>query len=200
MSDSTLSKISELIKLEDDLVKIGTIRQQFLKEKSSVDVKLATATNIQMTGMLQNVEKLQQTMGKLATIKGNIGEVQKIHEDTINSVKDYDTIKKITIVNQFLNQTASLYEDISGFKKFLDVLNQQIENETEELRNDLSYPLPNLLQIHSGYTQARNFLDYLEVYARNLSDDLQSIVYKVVSPMKRPLNYLTNYSRRLFSV
>ncbi|KAK6880861.1 Exocyst complex component SEC6 [Candida tropicalis] len=187
MSDSTLSKISELIKLEDDLVKIGTIRQQFLKEKSSVDVKLATATNIQMTGMLQNVEKLQQTMGKLATIKGNIGEVQKIHEDTINSVKDYDTIKKITIVNQFLNQTASLYEDISGFKKFLDVLNQQIENETEELRNDLSYPLPNLLQIHSGYTQARNFSDYLEVYARNLSDDLQSIVYKVVSPMKKTI-------------
>ncbi|RCK55189.1 Exocyst complex component SEC6 [Candida viswanathii] len=187
MSDSTLSKISELIKLEDDLAKVSTIRQQFLKEKSSVDVKLATATNIQMTGMLKNVEKLQQTMGKLATIKENIGAVQKIHDETITAVRDYDTIKKITIVNQFLNQVASLYEDISGFKKFLDVLNQEIESETEELKNDLSYPLPNLLLIHAAYTQARNFQDYLEVYSRTLSDDFQSIVYKVVSPMKKTI-------------
>ena len=40
------------------------------------------------------------------------------------------------------------------------------------------------MRIHHAYTQARNFVDYLEVYSTRLSDDLQSIVYKVVSPIK----------------
>ena len=52
------------------------------------------------------------------------------------------------------------------------------------MQNDLKYPLPNFVRIHHAYTQARNFVDYLEVYSTRLSDDLQSIVYKVVSPIK----------------
>ena len=52
------------------------------------------------------------------------------------------------------------------------------------MQNDLKYPLPNFVGIHHAYTQARNFVDYLEVYSTRLSDDLQSIVYKVVSPIK----------------
>ncbi|EMG45308.1 SEC6 Exocyst complex component SEC6 [Candida maltosa Xu316] len=187
MSDSTLSKISELIKLEDDLAKIGTIRQQFLKEKSSVDVKLSTTTQVQIDAIMNNLANLNNTSAKLSSIKGSIGEVQKIHDQTISSVRDYDTIKKITMVNQFLSQVANLYEDISGFKKFLDALNQKISIELENLQNDLHYPLPNFMQIHASFTQARNFQDYLEVYSRNLTDDLQSIVYKIVSPMKKTI-------------
>ena len=62
MSDSTLSKISELIKLEDDLAKIGSIRQQFLKEKSSVDVKLSSTTQVQIDSIMKNLANLHNTM------------------------------------------------------------------------------------------------------------------------------------------
>ena len=184
MSDSTLSKISELIKLEDDLAKIGSIRQQFLKEKSSVDVKLSSTTQVQIDSIMKNLANLHNTMERLDSIKGSIGEVQQVHDSTIGEVREYDTIKKMTMVNQFLHQVGSLYEDISGFKRFVEALNEEIQRELQGLQNDLKYPLPNFVRIHHAYTQARNFVDYLEVYSTRLSDDLQSIVYKVVSPIK----------------
>ena len=101
MSDSTLSKISELIKLEDDLAKIGSIRQQFLKEKSSVDVKLSSTTQVQIDSIMKNLANLHNTMERLDSIKGSIGEVQQVHDSTIGEVREYDTIKKMTMVNQF---------------------------------------------------------------------------------------------------
>lgn len=77
MSDSTLSKISELIKLEDDLAKIGSIRQQFLKEKSSVDVKLSSTTQVQIDSIMKNLANLHNTMERLDSIKGVLGRCSK---------------------------------------------------------------------------------------------------------------------------
>lgn len=49
MSEAVLSRISNLIRDESDLKKIDELRRQFRKEKTSIDLKLSTATGEQGT-------------------------------------------------------------------------------------------------------------------------------------------------------
>ncbi|EGW31186.1 uncharacterized protein SPAPADRAFT_67273 [Spathaspora passalidarum NRRL Y-27907] len=184
MSDSALSKIGELIKMEDDLVKISSLRQQFLKEKSSLDINLSATTQRQIDAIMDNLSKLNNTSKRLQSIKGNMNKINQIYDESITDIKDYDTIRKMTIVNSFLTQVSNLKGDIFDFKAFLDILNQNISDEYDQLRQSLTYPLPNIFQIHYAYTQARNFTDYMETYSKSLSDDSRSLVLKIVSPMK----------------
>ncbi|KAI5959089.1 SEC6 [Candida pseudojiufengensis] len=184
MSDIALSKIGGLIKTEDDLSKIELIRQQFAKEKSAIDVKLSTSTQLQIDSIRDNVAQLDNTMKKMIDIKGSVSKIKQIHNESITSVKDYEIIRKMTTINQSLNQISSLYNDIKNLKPLLKELNTDITKEYESINNDLLYPLPNLLLIHYRYTQIRNFQDYLEFYTKSLSDDLRSIVLNIISNVK----------------
>ncbi|KAK6458662.1 exocyst complex subunit [Scheffersomyces xylosifermentans] len=187
MSDVALSRIAHLIKVEDDLSKIPTIRQQFLKEKGSVDVKLSATTTVQIDSIMANMSKLNAAAVKLNSIKSNIGKVNQIYDDSVASIKDYDTIRKMTAVNQFLTQVDNLRRDIKHYRELLTSLDSRIDNELEKLQNSLTYTLPNIFLIHYELTQARNFSDYLEVYSRSLSDDFRSIVFKITDPIKRTI-------------
>lgn len=187
MSDLALSKIGGLIKAPEDLSKLDDIRQQFAKEKSAVDIKLSTTTDVQITSINNNLSQLNQTISSLEEIKGGISKFQNTYDESVTSIKDYDLIGKMISINQYLNQATSLYQDIRGLRSILDALNHDIIAETGMLRDDLRYNLPNILIIHYRYTQIRNFADYLENYSQSLSDDLQSIVYNITSPVRETI-------------
>lgn len=187
MSDLALSKIGGLIKSPEDLSKLDDIRQQFAKEKSTVDIKLSTTTDVQITSINHNLAQLNQTIANLEEIKGGISKFHNTYEESVSSVKDYDLIRRIISINQYLNQVTSLYEDIRRLRGILDTLNRDIINETNIIKDDLSYTLPNILVIHYRYTQIRNFADYLENYSQTLSDDFKSIVYNIISPVRETI-------------
>lgn len=187
MSDAALSRIAHLIKVEDDLDKISSLRQQFLKEKSSIDIKLNSETQIQIDSIQANLAKLNSSANKLATINSSLNKVNQIYDESVTNIKDYDTIKKMTGVNQFLIQVQNLYNDISKYKQYLDYVNELIDLEFEIISGDITYPMVNLLKIHYNFTQARNFQDYLDRESSNLSDDLKSIIFKVISPIKKTI-------------
>lgn len=186
MSEAALSRIDNLISVEDDLLKMETLRQQFLKEKSSVDIKLNSATQSQMDSIVTNLNKLNKSSSKLNNIKNEISKINQIYNDSVD-VPEYDTIAKMTKVNQYFKQVKSLYTDISNFQKNLNAVNELIDTEYEIIMDDITYPLSNILKIHYHLTQARNLQDFLEVQSTKLSDDLQSIVYKIVQPIKKTI-------------
>lgn len=187
MSDAALSKIAHLIKLEDDLVKVSSLKQQFLKEKTSVDGRLNTTTQTQISSIMSNISKLNESSTKLNLVKTNIGKIDQIFEELTSSSADYDIIRKMTDVSKFFTQVQHLYRDISKSKQYLEFINNLIDEEYENISQDISYPLTNILRIHYHLTQARNFSDYLEVLSETLSDDLRSIVSKITSPMKKTI-------------
>lgn len=184
MTDVALSKIAGLIKSEEDLVKISQLRLQFVKEKASVDSKLSTMSQLQIDSIMTNLSKLNSAAVKLNTIKANINKVNQVHDDSITKIKDYSAISTMTTVNQFLGQVEALYHDIAGFKAYLQHLNTKTERELNTMKSDLGYPLPNIFEIHFLLNQARNFADFLQLDSLRLSDDLKSIVYKIVSPLR----------------
>lgn len=184
MSDAALSKIANLIKVEDDLVKIGALKLQFIKERTSVDLKLNAASQNQIDSISDNLTNLKKSVHKLNSIKGNLGKINQLYDESITNVEDYDTIRQISIVNQFLIQTGNLYHDISNFKGFIQRLATMIQDELSIVQDDPGYSLDNIFRIHYNITQARNFQDYLQQQSSTLSDDLQSIIFKLVLPLQ----------------
>lgn len=184
MSDAALSKIANLIKVEDDLVKIGTLKQQFVKERTSIDLKLNAASQNQIDSITDNLTSLQKAVHKLNSIKGNLGKINQLYDESISNVEDYDTIRQISTMNQFLIQTNNLYNDISNFKAFVQKLSTLIQEEFSIVQDDPGYSIDNIFRIHYNITQARNFQDYLQLQSSTLSDDLQSIVFKLVLPVQ----------------
>ncbi|EGV66416.1 Sec6-domain-containing protein [Yamadazyma tenuis ATCC 10573] len=187
MSEAALSRIANLISLEDDLVKIDSLRQQFVKEKSSIDIKLNSATQSQIDSITSNLNKLNKSSIKLNNIKAEIKKINSLYDESITNLSEYDIIEKMTKVNQFFTQVRNLYSDISHFKRNLDNINDLIDAEYEVITEDITYPLNYIFKIHYNLTQARNLQDYLEVESSGLSDDLKSIIFKIIQPIKKTI-------------
>lgn len=184
MYEIALSRISNLIKVEEDLSKLGQIKQQFHKEKSSIDVKLNSTTQQQIETIINNLTQLNNTSAKLSNIKFNINKMNQIHEESVVNIKNYETILKMISTNQFMTQVTNLYRDLPRFKTFVNELKDSIAKELEEIKSSLDYPLTNIFIIHYNLNQVRNFQDYLECNYKYLSDDLKSIINKIITPIK----------------
>lgn len=184
MYEIALSRISNLIKVEEDLSKLGQIKQQFHKEKSSIDVKLNSTTQQQIETIINNLTQLNNTSAKLSNIKFNINKMNQIHEESVVNIKNYETILKMISTNQFMTQVTNLYRDLPLFKTFVNELKDSIARELEEIKSSLDYPLTNIFIIHYNLNQVRNFQDYLECNYKYLSDDLKSIINKIITPIK----------------
>lgn len=185
MSEAALSRVSNLLRDENDLQKIDELRRQFQKEKNSIDMKLTTATQDQIDFIFSNLARLQQSVDKLSLVKRNIEKIDTIYDDSITNVAEYDTLKNITNVHQTMIQVQNLYTDIANFRKFLDHISSMIESELSIISEDTLYQLVNIYRIHFNVTQVRNFAEYMETEAGHLSDDVQLIVQKIVLPVRK---------------
>lgn len=184
MSEAALSRISNLIKVEDDLVKLDSLRQQFTKERNSIDLKLNSASREQIDSVVQNLERLKTAVDKLGAVKTNIDRINNIYSESVTQVKDYDALKSVSMVYQTMTQVQNLYTDIANYRKYLEHINSMINAELDAVSNDIAYPMYNFYRIHFNVTQARNFVDYLEDQSAELSDDIQSIVTKIIQPLR----------------
>lgn len=183
MSEAALSRISNLIKVEDDLLKLDSLRQQFTKERNSIDLKLNSVAQQQIDSVVQNLENLKTAVDKLGAVKSNIERINNIYSESVTQVKEYDTLKSVSGVYQTMMQVQNLYTDIVNNRKYLDHINSMIKAELEAVTDDIAYPLYNFYRIHFNVTQARNLVDYLEDHSADLSDDIQSIVTKIIQPL-----------------
>ena len=185
MNEAALSRISSVIKVEDDLQKIEGLRQQFIKEKTSIDVKLHNTTQEQIESVVSNLDKLKLSVNKLGNIKANVDKINTIHEETVTNAREYETLKSVTNVYQTMMQVQNLYTDIANFRQYVEHIGNMIAAEFDAVSESIDYPLLNIHRIHFNVTQARNFLEYLEAEAEALSDDTQSIVRKIVFPVRK---------------
>ena len=197
MSDVALSRIGSLIKTQDDISNLEAIRSQLIKEKSSIDFKLSTTTQIHFDSMMDNLARMKDTMQKMTDIKASIARVHQIHAESVAKPKDYEIITKMITVHQFMNQVGNLYDDISHYGQVVDRLNRIIEDEKLRMLESLEYTIPHFLNIHYQVTQIRNFLDYIETYIRGSSDDLKSIMYKLTIPTAK---LIANFDALLIEV
>lgn len=189
MSEAALSRISNLIKVEDDLLKLDSLRLQFAKEGNLIDIKLTSASRQQIDSVVLNLEKLKTALSKVSAIKTNIEHINTVYTECVAQVKEYDSIRDVSVLHQKMMQVQSLYTDIANFQQYLTHVDTMIDAELQEVSENIEYPMHNLYRIHFNVTQARNLGDYLETESSVLSDDIQSIVAKIVAPLRKVVRH-----------
>ncbi|KAG7195484.1 SNARE-binding exocyst subunit S6 [Scheffersomyces spartinae] len=184
MSDPASSRISNLLKTEDDLATLDKFRQEFVKEKENIDKQLSAMTELQISTIQRSFERLNELITKANAVKENLGYLNQTFDSTVKGLPHYDMMRQITHANQYLAQVSNIKDDIYLFKPRIKELDMLIQKEFSEMSQDIMYTAPNLLHIHYCLTQLRNFMDYLEAYLGRLSDDFKSILENIISPGK----------------
>lgn len=179
---STLSRLSELIKADDDLSRIEALKEDLIKEKISIDSQLNIEAQNKYDDAINIADSLQDSGALLKELKDNLGKINNLKNDSINSIDKYSLFDK-----------ASTY--YSNFNKAEEVLNKfkSVESEIQFLNNLILESLPqdefyegtasieNLLLIHYKLTQIWDFKDELEYLASQSTDDSRHIVRSALS-------------------
>ena len=78
MSTSASAAIAEVLRQPDDLVKLGAFRKKLLKEKASLDAKLAEGVKTQLDATREALLKLQASRAAVALIREEMMSVEKL--------------------------------------------------------------------------------------------------------------------------
>ncbi|ODQ78281.1 hypothetical protein BABINDRAFT_39926 [Babjeviella inositovora NRRL Y-12698] len=179
---NSLARVSELLKTEDDLAKVATIKEQFAKEKASIDVKLNAALQQQIETIMRNIRNLNSSSAKIATVKTNLLTIDAIYRDSKTSIARYDVIQEFTRMHAYIQETGELYTNMSHFHVHMKEVEALIDSELSQ-GIQIDSLVPQLLRIHYNLNAAANFRDRLERYAATTNSDFRSIVARIVAPL-----------------
>lgn len=175
-----LQNISQLLRTEDDLDKAETLKEQLLKEKSSIDVQLKSQSQAQLESTIEDINSLNICQDDIRELKDNITKINKIADDSFGSIKRYELINKITKIHEIFDQSTDIVENISSFNNNLQEVEELIE--TEDYENvDIDFEIPSLLEIHYKLNKLRDFQERLLLLSDSSNEDHKFIVKRVVS-------------------
>lgn len=175
-----LQNISQLLRTEDDLDKVETLKEQLLKEKSSIDVQLKSQSQAQLESTIEDINSLNICQDDIRELKDNITKINKIADDSFGSIKRYELINKITKIHEIFDQSTDIVENISSFNNNLQEVEELIE--TEDYENvDIDFEIPSLLEIHYKLNKLRDFQERLLLLSDSSNEDHKFIVKRVVS-------------------
>ncbi|KAH3677119.1 hypothetical protein WICMUC_001874 [Wickerhamomyces mucosus] len=179
MSPALIS-LSQFLKTEDDLDKIITLKEQLIKEKSTLEVLLKNHTRSILERTLKDINSLSICQGDVKDLKENISKINKVSEHSFGSIKRFDLIDRITKVHEIFDQSTSLYEKISTFNDDLQEVDQLIESIDLDSIDELS-ELPLLLPIHYKLTKLRDFQEQILELSKFANEDSKFITKKLIS-------------------
>lgn len=188
-----LSKIKGIVDTEKNSAELLKVRDQLVKEKKLIDDKLRDETQKQFDIIMLNLKNLNQSTLRLNSIKANVQKVNQVSEESIFKLNDYELIKKTISIYQFFNTVENLYDDILKFKKNICNLHLKLKHEYQKMKEDMMYTLPNIFSIHYELNQTRNFSDYLKYFSKNLSEDLNTIINKLIFPVQRLVSIFDDF-------
>lgn len=175
-----LKNISQLLRTEDDLDKVETLKEQLIKEKSSIDVQLKSQSTAQLESTIEDINSLSIAHDDIRGLKDNITKINKIAYDSFGSIKRYELINKITKIHEIFDQSTDIVNKISSFNTSLEEIEVLIEQEDYE-NVDIDFDVPNLLEIHYKLNTLRDFQEKLTVLSENSNEDSKFIVKRVIS-------------------
>ncbi|ODV64355.1 SNARE-binding exocyst subunit SEC6, partial [Ascoidea rubescens DSM 1968] len=192
---AALSKISDLIRTEDDLVTISDLRTQLVNEKSSIDIQLKSIFQKQIQLTMNGLNNLGRAQSSINYLNSNFNRISRISLENINSIEKYELINKMNNIYQFFNSVNSIYNKILTFKDSCDhingLINQDLSTIVEDDEADIEKNIitdvgdlfPNLFKIHFNLTKLRDFKDQLDDYSLNLSSDYKLLILKLFQPL-----------------
>lgn len=168
--DATQVKLSELLRIPDDLDKIAVLKAEFSRKKGAVDAQLRSGLKEQLETTQSGMNGLSEGQKAVQQIKEEMMKIDKLCAESQNMIKDFKTIN-------IVSQAHRNFGAVEEMRKNLETFNDRLAGVENMLREDEADQenMPNLLPIHYELTQLRNIRDdAIEQIQRTGEQDSQS--------------------------
>lgn len=175
------SRIAELLKHEDDLVKVPDIRQKLLREKIAVDGQLKAGVQAQVNTLVEGVKQLGESRARIDQVRLDMQKIQALRMETQASVTNFDKINRVSTVLQKFDATQRFLDNFETMSSELDAIVQLMEEDGYFM--DDTQPMYNLLEIHYRLSKLRDVKDDAFYLAETASQDVKRTITKHFAPL-----------------
>ncbi|SMN19926.1 similar to Saccharomyces cerevisiae YIL068C SEC6 Essential 88kDa subunit of the exocyst complex, which mediates polarized targeting of secretory vesicles to active sites of exocytosis [Maudiozyma saulgeensis] len=175
--------LSSLLKNDISLEKIREIKNQLIKQRSTVDYRLSKVSEKYFEDLQDSLKLLNLSQKSVGSIRDEISDINKLSEENRTSIERYNVIFDATKIYEMINSTSTIYEKIVQFSQLVENIDAML---TDALSRDaLDTGCPDLLQIHYLLTMTRDFQDQATVMAQMSTDDVQRTIHKLFGNMQQ---------------
>lgn len=182
----TSENISDLISNDLSLDRIKEIKEDLLKQKSTIEYQLDKESKKYFDDIQKSLKLLNLSQKSVTSIKASINDVNKLSEENATSIKRYEIISQAADIFETIRSTSSIYDKIVNFQTISGRINEMLDYELSQ--DYVETGCPNLLSIHYLLTQIRDFQDQMVVMASVSNDDIQRTVKKVFTSVSELVN------------
>lgn len=168
--DAPQVKLSELLRIPDDLDKITAMKQEFTRKKGAVDGQLRSGLREQLETTQSGMTGLTEGQKAVQQIKEEMMKIDKLCSESQNMIKDFATINLVSQAHRNFGAVETMRKNLETFNDRLAGVENMLRDDEADQEN-----MPNLLPIHYELTQLRNIRDdAIEQIQRSGEQDLQS--------------------------
>lgn len=168
--DAPQVKLSELLRIPDDLDKITALKQEFTRKKGAVDAQLRSGLREQLETTQSGMNGLSEGQKAVQQIKEEMMKIDKLCAESQNMIKDFKTINIVSQAHRNFGAVEAMRKNIESFNDRLTGIEDMLKEDDADQEN-----MPNLLPVHYELTQLRNIRDdAIEQIQRTGEQDLQS--------------------------
>lgn len=168
--DAPQVKLSELLRIPDDLDKVTAMKQEFSRKKGAVDAQLRSGLREQLETTQSGINGLSDGQKAVQQIKEEMMKIDKLCSESQNMIKDFATINLVSQAHRNFGAVEEMRKNLETFNDRLAGVENMLREDEADQEN-----MPNLLPIHYELTQLRNIRDdAIEQIQRSGEQDLQS--------------------------
>ncbi|ROV97089.1 hypothetical protein VMCG_07456 [Cytospora schulzeri] len=168
--DAPQVKLSELLRIPDDLDKVTAMKQEFSRKKGAVDAQLRSGLREQLETTQSGMNGLSDGQKAVQQIKEEMMKIDKLCSESQNMIKDFATINLVSQAHRNFGAVEEMRKNLETFNDRLAGVENMLREDEADQEN-----MPNLLPIHYELTQLRNIRDdAIEQIQRSGEQDLQS--------------------------
>ncbi|KAH3902742.1 SNARE-binding exocyst subunit SEC6 SCDLUD_000330 [Saccharomycodes ludwigii] len=177
IDDYALKKVSQLIKDEVALGSITEIKEQLIKEKSTIDYQLRRSTEVHFDTIQSGFDALTSSQKYVTSLKNKVHTIHELSEESKQSIEHYDIVKDATKIQEIMDQTTNIYDKILSFNDTLSRIDNMINYELSQ--DSIETGCSGLLEIHFILSMLRDFQEHVNVLATVSNDDVQRTIPKI---------------------
>ncbi|ODV87772.1 hypothetical protein CANARDRAFT_205205 [[Candida] arabinofermentans NRRL YB-2248] len=192
---SILSRVSALLKDEEDLAKITTLQDNINKERASITSQLNLESENRIDKLTSIFESLQNSGKNLKRLKDNLKKVEELKDDSMTNIDRYWLFDKSSVVYSNFGEVENTYYKFLNLPQQFETLNRLLDNTlpSNEDDFDVTENYNDILRIHYELNELRDFKDKLFVMASNTREDLKQIVSKSFSQLDNLVHKFDNF-------
>ncbi|CAI4211541.1 unnamed protein product [Parascedosporium putredinis] len=146
--------LAELLRHPEDLDKIGALKQEFARKKTTVDDRLRGGLREQLETTQSGMSGLTDGLKTVQQIKDEMTKIDKLCSESQNIIKDIGTINFVSQAHRNFGAVETMRKNLETFNERLGAVEKMLREDDADREN-----MPNLLPTHYELTQLRNIRD-----------------------------------------